>query len=228
MSVIGFWVLKSNGLLLPDVNEGLQLLVMYPFTMWGSVASDLDHHWDSCPSKDAPSWCVNKVLHLTSSLRDKMKDSLGNRAKKSMSYKLAGVLDASHRSWQTHSDLLLITILLLLWLVLTGSFGGTVIDTAIASLVLTGICLGVIAHLILDMLTPQGIWCMTFVGINKLISMALRRKFVILPERLHFVPHIQFFATGGTWEIIIKKILEVCTVISAVYVLILLYGYKFI
>ena len=65
MSVVGFTVLKNNGLLLANVNEGLQWLMIYPFCMWGSIASDLDHHWDSCPSKDIPSWFVHKALHIT-------------------------------------------------------------------------------------------------------------------------------------------------------------------
>ena len=30
-SIIGFAILKEKGLLLPDVNEGLQWLIIYPF-----------------------------------------------------------------------------------------------------------------------------------------------------------------------------------------------------
>lgn len=224
MSVIGFWALKQNGLLLPDVNEGLQLLVMYPFTMWGSVMSDLDHHWESAPAKDTASWCINKVLHLTTPFRNKA-ESGGNVIKKSPLYHIAGIFDASHRSWQTHSDLTLFSIVFLLWAVLSGKIGAgfSIVDVSILALVLTGICLGVVAHLILDMITPQGVWCTVFVGINKLISLVARRRITILPEKIHFVPHSKFFATGGAWENLICKILKFANLLSVVYIFGLLF-----
>lgn len=223
MSVVGFWALKQNGLLLPDVNEGLQLLVMYPFTMWGSVMSDLDHHWESAPAKDTASWCINKVLHLTTPFRKKTESN--GVIKKSPLYHAAGIFDASHRSWQTHSDLTLASIVLLLWAVLSGRIGVgfSIVDVSILALVLTGICLGVVAHLILDMLTPQGVWCTVFVGINKLLSLAMRKRVTLLPEKIHFVPHANFFATGGAWESIICKILKLANLLSVVYIFGLLF-----
>jgi hypothetical protein len=224
MSVIGFWALKSNGLLLPDVNEGLQLLVMYPFTMWGSVASDLDHHWDSAPVKDAPSWCINMLLHLTTPVRKTMENG-GSSVKKSPLYHLAGIFDASHRSWQTHSDLTLASVLLLLWAVLSGhlNFGFSVVDLSIIALVLTGICLGLVAHLVLDMITPEGAWSLLFVGVNKVITLVTKHNKPVLPEKIHFVPHSKFFATGGAWESMICRILKLMTFLSVVYILLLLF-----
>lgn len=218
ISVVGFLMLRQHSLLLPDVNEGLQLLVMYPFTMWGSVASDLDHHWDSCPAKDAPSWCINKALHLGTPVR-KARDSLIN-GKKGIGYKLLGILDASHRSWQTHSDLTLLSIIFLLWSVMTTKHGT---DLAILSLILTGIGLGVVAHLILDILTPQGIWSCLFVGINKLISLVLHKDVILLPEKIHLVPNIGFFATGGMWETAIRRLLKIAAVLSVVYLMVLMF-----
>ena len=44
-SVVGFALLKEQGLLLPEINPCIQWLVMYPFCYWGSTASDLDHNW---------------------------------------------------------------------------------------------------------------------------------------------------------------------------------------
>ncbi len=67
-SLVGFALLKQNGLLNPEVNELVQLLVMYPFCVWGSVASDLDHEWDSAPTKGYPDFVINKALHITKPL----------------------------------------------------------------------------------------------------------------------------------------------------------------
>lgn len=222
ISVVGFMMLKQHGLLLPNVNEGVQLLVMYPFAMWGSVASDLDHHWESCPAKDAPSWCINKVLHLGTPVR-KARESIGGT--KGAGYKALGIFDASHRSWQTHSDLTLGAILWLLWSVLSGKIGSnfSAVDVSILSLVLTGISLGVIAHLILDLLTPQGIWSTLFVAVNKILSLVLHKEVTLLPEKLHLVPNLKFFATGGSWEVAIGRLLKIATIISVVYLLVLMF-----
>ena len=57
-----------------------------------------------------------------------------------------------------------------------------------------GLVLGLISHLILDMLTPSGVWCLAFVGVNRLIGHR------ILPEKIRFVPNRKFFSTGGRWE----------------------------
>ena len=48
----GYTLLEANGMLLGDVNPLLQLTIMYPFAIYGSTVSDLDHHWQSAPSKD--------------------------------------------------------------------------------------------------------------------------------------------------------------------------------
>ena len=124
-SVVGFALLRENNLLLPNVNEGLQWLMMYPFCMWGSVASDLDHHWQSCPMKDPPSYVVNKLLHLTAPVQKSL-EKAGD--KKSGVYKVAKTFNASHRSWQTHSDLTLFVMIGLLIAVLNNNFGLGQID----------------------------------------------------------------------------------------------------
>ena len=103
VSVVGFTLLKNNGLLQPDVNQGIQWLMMYPFCMWGSIASDLDHHWESCPSKDIPSWFVHKALHITEPVYRRLDNSLSGKQKKSsIAYKIAKFFTARHRSWHTH------------------------------------------------------------------------------------------------------------------------------
>lgn len=209
-AMVGFALLEHNNLLLPDVNELLQLAVMYPFCMWGSVASDLDHHWESCPSKDIPSWTINKALHITAPMQKSL-EAVGDT--KSGLYKFAKFFNAKHRSWQTHSDLTLYVLIGLLYLIFTGRFVLGTYDVAIASLILTGITMGVIAHFILDMLTPEGIYIVGLVALKKLFR--LKR----LPEKIHFVPKCKLFATGGKWEIFIQKLLRILTVLATLYII---------
>lgn len=219
VSIIGFAILREKGLLLPNVNEGIQWLVMYPFTMWGSVASDLDHHWESCPSKDIPSRVVNAALHITKPVKKFLDGTLSESSKShNPLYKLVDFFNASHRSWQTHSDLTLFAMLYLLYKVFTGGVGGlSEEDTILMTLVLTGICLGVVAHFILDCLTPEGIWLVGFATVNQVLHL-LGLK-IRLPQKLHLVPKTQFFATGGPWEQFVQKVLKICTVLVLIWFL---------
>lgn len=217
VSIVGFAILREKGLLLPNVNEGLQWLVMYPFTMWGSIASDLDHHWDSCPQKDYPSRLVNMALHITKPVKKSLDKTLTDSQKKhNVIYKVADTLNASHRSWQTHSDLTLFLMLYLLWSVFSGKIVGFgAVDTTIATLVLTGICLGIIAHFILDSITPEGIWMIGLVILNKILKLFNPR--INLPQKLHLVPHKKFFATGGKWEQLVQKVLKIATWVALIW-----------
>lgn len=219
VSLVGFAILREKGLLLPNVNEGLQWLVMYPFTMWGSIASDLDHHWDSCPQKDYPSKMVNMALHITKPVQKSLDKTLSEKEKKkNLVYKISDLFNAKHRSWQTHSDLTLISMIALLWCTFSGmipSLGA--VDMTILTLVLTGICLGIIAHFILDVLTPEGIWLTILVILNKLLKLFNPR--INIPQKLHLVPHKEFFATGGKWEKLVQKVLKVATVVAVLWFL---------
>lgn len=209
-SVVGFALLRENNLLLPNVNEGLQWLMMYPFCMWGSVASDLDHHWQSCPMKDPPSYVVNKLLHLTAPVQKSL-EKAGD--KKSGVYKVAKTFNASHRSWQTHSDLTLFVMIGLLIAVLNNNFGLGQIDAMFVRVVALGIVLGVIAHFILDMLTTDGVDSLALQVIGKLLHI---KKF---PKKLRFVPKWHCFATSGSWELWVNKVLKVLNIIAMAYLL---------
>lgn len=219
VSIVGFSILRQRGLLLPNVNEGLQWLVMYPFTMWGSVASDLDHHWESCPMKDYPSKLVNMTLHATTPLKKSLDKTMNEAQKKySIVYKIANLFSASHRSWQTHSDLTLFVMLWLLYNVLNKQISGfSAIDSAIAALVLTGISLGIIAHFILDAITPEGIWLVGLASLDTILNS--HKHGVHLPRKLHLVPHSEFFKTGGQWEMFIQRVLKVSTIIALLWFL---------
>jgi len=133
-ALIAFEVMRAKGWLLPDCNEFIQLLMMYPFVSFGSVFSDLDQGPDSIPSKDPIAIAINKVLRITG---------------------------AKHRSWQTHSLLVTGGICALLFaLIYLGNFYFTslgAIDWILLRLAIIGFIVGVASHLVLDFLTPQGI-----------------------------------------------------------------------
>lgn len=216
ISVIGFTMLKNNNMLLPDVNEFLQWLIIYPFCMWGSTASDLDHNWNSCPSKDIPSWFINKALHITEPVYKKLDEKLsGNEKKSSMSYKISKFFCARHRSWQTHSDLTFVSIIFFLYMLVNGRIGiFNAKDTMFLTLILTGVCLGVASHFILDMLTPEGVWNTLVVLINRFIFKGKLPRYF---ERWHFVPKLRCFATDSKWEDFVCKVLKIATVVSVLY-----------
>lgn len=219
ISILGYAYLRQKGLLLPDMNEGLQWLLMYPFCMWGSIASDLDHHWDSCPEKDYPSWIINKSLHITAPLQKSLDKKMTEKEKEhSIVYKFADTFNAKHRSWQTHSDLTLWILFFIINLVITNNiFSLGLVDLCVLRIILTGLTFGVVAHFILDMITPDGIWITGLVILNWLLQ-CINPKLSI-PRKIHFVPHNSFFATGNTWEKIVRWFLKIATVLALIWFL---------
>lgn len=205
----GFTYLESKGLLLRNVNPLLQLTVMYPFALYGSIVSDLDHNANSIPSKDIVSVAINRVLHLTSGLNE----STGGRNK------VFGLLDAKHRSWQTHSDLFLVALMYALYQMVMETKLATV-ESVIWSLVGMGFILGVISHLVLDMITPEGIWSFILVGISKVTGKKL------IPKKLRLVPDSKFFSTGGPWESLVRNILWICCVVLFIRLIYLMTPYR--
>lgn len=131
-ALLAFEVMRSKGWLVPDCNEFVQLLMMYPFASFGSIFSDLDHGKDSIPSKDPVAIGINKLLRMTG---------------------------AKHRSWQTHS--LLVTggfcLLLFSLLYMLNTFGGGAIEIAFLTLALIGFTSGLFSHLVLDAFSTAGI-----------------------------------------------------------------------
>ena len=127
-----FTILKQKGMLLPEVNDFVQLAIMYPICSWGSIFSDLDHGADSIPDKDPVSVVINKFLRLTG---------------------------AKHRSWQTHS--LLVTGGFLFLLFALTNLGTTYLqnqlDWVVIRLLVMGFSVGVLSHLILDALSTAGV-----------------------------------------------------------------------
>lgn len=214
VSVIGFAWLRYNNLLLQDVNPVMQWAVIYPFTLWGSVASDLDHHPQACPVKDYPSRAVNTVLHITKPLQKFLDNHLKPKdRKRSLVYKLSELFYAKHRSWQTHSDLTVVALLYFLHVLKTEGFPQFgAVDLAILTLVFTGITMGVLAHLVLDMLTNDGIWFVSLVILNKLINLVFPRfKF---RHKISLVPNKPYYAGDGVWENKVRKLLGKLTTLA--------------
>lgn len=217
VSIVGFAMLKHYGLLLPDVNPMLQWAVMYPFCMFGSTAPDLDHHWESCPSHDYPSKVINSALHATNGLHEAIGKKLSDREKGlSLSYKLSGILAAKHRSWQTHSDMLLMLFIYILHLVWSGGVQGiSLLDQSILMLIITGLSMGILAHYILDILTPEGIHSLVLIVTNMVLLRLGRKK--PINTKFHLVPKKEFFKTGGQWEQAVQKVLRWGTYIALVW-----------
>jgi len=189
-ALLGYTFLEAKGMLIPDVEPLVQLTVVYPFAMYGAVVSDLDHHWESTPSKDPISWLINKILHLTS--------------KKPMRSKILDVFDAKHRSWQTHSDLLLLlSVGLIIYLMVSPAVS---ITSIILKLIFLGFSVGVVSHLLLDAITPEGIW---------LIGPSIIKKKRV---SLSLVPHTKFFSTGGAWERLVRMIMWGVIIVLLVYI----------
>lgn len=215
-AMTGYLILSARGSLHPELIPGVvSFAVIYPFAIWGSTAPDQDQNSHAIPSKDVVSLALYHVLHLTTHLRRKMYPQKGAL------YEVSGILDAKHRSWQTHS---FEALLLWFWLASTITsptvFSGVSSVTAlILQLVFTGIALGWAAHIVLDGLTPEGIWIATFHFINKFAHKG------ILPEKLKIVPQRKFFATGNGWEngsTYFPGIRSILSVLSVVLFLILI------
>lgn len=219
-ALTGYYILKEQGFLVEGVTPLLQLAIIYPFSDIGSLLPDQDHHEESAPMKDPIFLTVCKLLHLTTKVRKKMKSR--GVSDKNLLYKLLGVFDAKHRSWQTHSDLSFFIICWLLLSIIGSSEGILTIDSIILKLVSIGLVLGLFSHLVLDMLTPSGVWCLAFVGINTLVG---RR---VLPEKIRFVPNHKFFSTGGRWEELWRWGMGVVSILLFFYIIYNMLPYRLV
>lgn len=211
----GYTLLESNGLLLGNVSPLVQLVVMYPFAIYGSTVSDLDHNWHSSPSKDVVSLAINKVLHLTNGVVDRV----GENTRYS---KFLSIFDAKHRSWQTHSDLFLALMVIISAILIKGS--AVTSDALILRLISIGLILGIISHLFLDMLTPEGIWSITSTFIRKV------SKNKLVPQKISLVPDSVYFRTGGEWEKLVRSVMWVLCLILFLKIAISMspYGFTFL
>lgn len=201
-ALVGYSVIESKGMLIEGVNPLLQLAVVYPFALYGSIFSDLDHSWQSAPAKDPVSFVVNRYLHLTTRIRKKT-EAKG---------KVLALFDAKHRSWQTHSDMFLLLLIAAFLAVLYSGIPG--VNGVLFELMCTGFITGVVSHLLLDLLTPEGIWC--------ILPSIIKGKRVTIS----LVPKTKFFSTGGRWEKIVQVLLWVAITVLTVRLLYLASPYR--
>lgn len=156
--LIVFELLRKHGMLVQNINPYIQLLIMYPAASWGSTAPDLDRPKSKLSDRTPVNMAVERFLRF---------------------------LNAKHRSWQTHCLVItgglsvMLPVILELFGMKLGSF-----DRCILRLIVYGLTTGILSHLFLDALTPEGIY--------------------IIPKlKLGLVPKISFFRTGGIWEKIV-------------------------
>lgn len=176
-----FLYLKSVGGLDPGISNVAELVTMYGASYYGAVFPDVDQVGEASPVSDPLSILINKTIHLTSPIRRRMRDM---KKDKGFIYKVLGLLDARHRSWQTHSEV----PLLLLWLATTFIRGGLV------GVMVLGFALGYLSHVVGDLLSVGGWNILSFKVMNKV----LKRE--ILPEKIRLVPKTKFFVTDGAFE----------------------------
>lgn len=125
--------------------------------------SEIDHHWGSVKEKTPFNFAVHKLLHLS---------------------------NPHHRSWQTHSLLVTGGACFLLWSLVNFwvALYGNTFTLVFLRLCSIGLIVGVLSHLILDVLTTAGIH-------------------TIPGKKIRLVPKSSTFATGTKWEGIVFKLL---------------------
>lgn len=166
--------LHSKGFM-PEVHPFVQLLLMYPAASWGSTMPDLDQSENSIPEKTPFSMLINKMLYM-----GKVK----------------------HRSWQTHSLLMMGLFLGILFGLVYGAmrfswFGLDTMSCNVLLLLVTGLSVGIGSHLLLDLMTYEGI---------QLVPGVWLRFF-----------RLDMFKTGTTYEKVVRFILYVGCVLMFGY-----------
>ena len=161
---------------MPDVHPLVQLLLMYPAASWGSTMPDLDQNFNSIPEKTPVSIAVHKLLHLGK---------------------------VRHRSWQTHSLFVMCMVIGMLYLMVYCAsqytwFGLTTESCKILTLLVTGLAVGIGSHLLLDLMTYDGIQLTPGVWI---------RFF-----------RFDIFKTGTTYEKIVRVLLYIACAVTFVYI----------
>lgn len=216
--IAGYSMMQDKGMLLGNVSPVLQMSIMYPFAIYGSMVSDMDHNWDSAPCKDVFSWFIWRILHASTWIRKKFGKTKFYKKHKM----LFGLLDSRHRSWQTHSDLFL--ALMLIGSILCLKIPVASANAVILVLIFEGLLLGVFSHLFLDLITPEGIYSFVLTIISKVFGAKKGLK------HIHLVPNKGFFATDSDespWERNIRKLMWILCFVLIFRLLYLASPYRF-
>lgn len=176
---ITFQLMLNKYMLSPDINPFLQLMVMYPAASFGSIAPDDD--LASCPEKTPLNLVLNKLVRMTG---------------------------AKHRSWQTHSLLISVTLCYIgVEIALNMQDVLNPVSVTILRLIIMGFTVGLLSHFAMDLLNPEGIWLLPGV-------------------RIHIF-NGEFFHTGGVWEKSVRICLYIAIVIWAIQFVMSMYNIQF-
>ena len=201
-ALTGYIYLKQAGYIPDDVFGPVVLGLIYPLAMYGTVWPDTDHNAHANPLKDRVGKFSNLLLHPSTWFERRKKVNGKLKPRSQFREKLSDKLDAKHRSKVTHSDATILVILAVLyWVQVLAGFSE--LNQFVVSLFLVSFGLGIMAHLILDGITHEGIWCITGGLVNKILFNGKK----VLPEKLRLVPNRHYFATGGKWEALVNKVL---------------------
>lgn len=213
-ALAGIQVINSITPLASDISPIIQFMVAYPFCMWGSTAPDLDHAWSNVEDKNPINYGIHKVLHVFNEVCDKA-EMLGNRK----NFKLLKILACSHRSWQTHSELTMLLLLVIRSLVLVGLLGFigiSGVNKDLVVLIVNGIIMGVGAHLFLDLFTVDGLKIVSLTLIKGIFVSVMKHKLTpVKAVTFRLVPKMDLFSTGTDegreYEKNVRKVLTVTT-----------------
>ncbi|MGF2714961.1 metal-dependent hydrolase [Bacillus cereus] len=220
-AMTGYILLKENNMLLDSVHPTLQFGMIYLAGTYGGMIPDADHHAGSNPMKDPVGVLFNRMLHIFNKPFKRMDSVMSSSHKKrSFVYKLLSILKCSHRSWQTHSELTLLFFLYFIVQLLSSNTSDP--SVAISVLLLTGLSLGVLSHLVLDLLTAEGIKFATGIIINTFFPR------IPMIESIRLVPKWHTFTTGSPYELTVRYSLNVIQYFLLGYSILTFFGYSII
>lgn len=226
-ALVGMQVLSRNQLFVKDVSPIIQFLISYPYTLWSCTAVDLDHAWSSVGDKNPVNYAINRILHVFNPILesyDKVVKTTGLLKISKRKYSLIKLLAVKHRSWQTHSDLTLALLFVLLRNVVDANsiFSKvSIYDVKILTICLTGIIIGSISHLILDIITTEGIPSIILTVIKHLYYKIRRKKIKEIEfVNLSIVPKNGKFSVADTYEEIVYKTIKATTYLYATAIII--------
>ena len=220
-AIVGFITLKETGMLLDNIHPILQFSIIYPFGIYGGMLPDADHHPESSPLKDPVGRVFNRALHVFNKPYKRMDELLNEGQKRNnLLYKLLKILKCSHRSWQTHSELTIAFLVFILYSLFQLDINDP--NVSILALMVTGLTLGILSHLVLDMLTCEGI----YFAIGYFIKVLFPKVPMIKTIRL--VPDWHTFTTGSPYELNIRASLNALPFFALAYVVVLLFGYELV